>query len=128
MHAVGVTAQWVDGSELWLEGTAADYSALGDALESGWRGTVALDRPPKATGKVLRALLVRETEATHVTFARETSTVAISGSTAALNLLAANLKRLGQLLQPGGGPSHWDYFDGHPLLDVGSAPTVTWLV
>lgn len=128
MDAFGVTAQWVDGSEPWLEGTAADYSALGDALESGWRGTVALVGPARVTGKVLSALLVRETNATHVTIAREASTVAISGSTHTLKLLATNLRRVGYLVQAGGGPLSWDYFDGHPLLDKGSVPTVTWLV
>lgn len=128
MDGLGVTAQWVDGSELWLEGTAADYSALADALQGGWRGRITVDRPAKATGEVLRALLIRETDATHVTIGREANAVVISGSTSALNLLAANLRRVGYLVQTGGGPLNWDYFDGHPLLDKGSVPTVTWLV
>lgn len=128
MVAVGVTAQWVDSTELWLEGSAADYSGLGDALESGWRGTVVLDRPARATGEVLRAMLIRERAATHVTIAREANAVAISGSTSALNLLADNLGRAGYLVQTGGGPLNWDYFDGHPFLEKGSVPTVIWLV
>lgn len=128
MDAVKVTAQWVDGSEIWHKwGTPAAFSAFGDALDGGWRGTVSIREAGQPAGDILRAILVRETDATRITFAREATTVVISGSTAALRLLAANLKQLGQLLTPGGGPTHWDYFDGHPLVDEGSAPTAVWL-
>jgi hypothetical protein len=65
---------------------------------------------------------VVETTAPRVMFQVDGAVLVVSGSQSALILLATNLRGLGTVVKPG-SHTHWDYFDGHPLIDPVSVPT-----
>jgi hypothetical protein len=119
---LGIRAQVVEG-EIWLDGSPTAYTELAEIIEVGWRGTRSLSAPVGPLGTPLIELAVVETSAPRVMFRPDGAVLVVSGSLSALGLLATNLRGLGAVVKPG-SHSHWEYFDGHPLFDPLSVPTI----
>jgi hypothetical protein len=113
----------VVGQEVRIAAGAGAYQALADAIEGGWRGSRLLSVSRCPTGAPLDELAAEETAEPRARFTPQGGVLVISGSPAALGRLATNLRGLGTIVKPG-THTHWDYFEGHPLLDSSSAPLV----
>ncbi|HUZ70503.1 MAG TPA: hypothetical protein VMU65_12420 [Candidatus Saccharimonadales bacterium] len=120
MTPLGIRAQVVDG-EIWLDGVPTAYTEMAANIEGGWRGTRSLLAPIGLVVAPLLELAVVETTAPRVMFQAVGAVLVVSGSQSALILLATNLRGLGTVVRPG-SHTHWDYFDGHPLIDPLSVP------